>query len=137
MVLVLRLKEGTYTIGSLESLKWFFVNALFLGVRSIFMDFILLTPLSVIFYSMMGAKVDKGVQINSNSVADLSLLEIGSGSVIGGNATVIGHIFERDGLKLMRVKIGKGVVIGLNSVIMSGAIIEEGAVIAAGAIVPK
>jgi hypothetical protein len=137
MMLGIRLQEGTHRLGSKESIKWFFVNSLFWGVRALFMDFILLTPLAPTFCRMMGAKIGQGVQINSNRVADLSLLEIGDGSVIGGNATVIGHIFEPGGLRLSKVKIGKGVLIGLNSIVMPGVTIGDGAIVAAGAIVPK
>ena len=135
--LFIHLKEGEYKIGTPETLKWFFVNALFLIVRTVFMDFMTLTPFCSLFYRMMGAKLGLNVQINSKNVADHSLLEIGDNSVIGGNATVIGHIFEPRGIRLMKVKIGKNVVIGLNSVIMPGVVIGDGAVIAAGAIVPK
>lgn len=133
----LRLREGDYPMGHPETLKWFLVNALFLGLRATFMDFMLLTPLCSLFYRMMGAKLGLGVQINSKNVADLSLLSVGDNTVIGGNATVIGHVFERRGMRLKRVKIGKNVVIGLNSVIMPGVEIGDGAVVAAGVIVPK
>ena len=135
--LFIRLKEGEYKIGTPETLKWFFVNALFLSVRTVFMDFMQLTPFCAFFYRLMGAKLGRNVQINSKNVADHSLLEIGDNTVVGGNATVIGHIFETRGLRLMKVKIGKNVVIGLNSVIMPGVVIGDGAVVAAGAIVPK
>ena len=136
-VLRIRLKEGSYKIGTPETLKWFFVNALFLSVRTVFMEFMMLTPFCSLFYRLMGAKLGRNVQINSKNVADHSLLEIGDNTVIGGNATVIAHIFESGGIKLMKVKIGRNVVIGLNSVIMPGAQIGDGAVVAAGAIVPK
>ena len=137
MILAINLREGEYKIGSLEMLKWFFVNALFISVRTVFMDFMMLTPFCALFYRMMGARLGRNVQINSKNVADHSLLEIGDNAVIGGNATVIGHSFESKGLKLAKVRIGKNVIIGLNSVIMPGVTIGEGAVIAAGAIVPK
>ena len=101
------------------------------------MDFMLLTPFANLFYRMMGAKLGLNVQINSKNVADLSLLEIGNNSVIGGNATVIGHIFERKGLKLKKIKIGSNVVIGLNAVIMPGCEIGDNAVIGAGAVLLK
>lgn len=136
-VLFINLKEGDYKIGSLEMLKWYFVNALFLCVRTAFMEFMMLTPLCALFYRLMGARLGKNVQINSKNVADHSLLEIGDNSVIGGNATVIGHSFESKGLHLERVKIGKNVIVGLNAVIMPGVNIGDGAVVAAGAIVPK
>lgn len=137
MVLNLRLKEGQYSFKDPEMLKWFFLNALVQGVKAFFMDFMLLTPFANLFYRMMGAKLGRNVQINSKNVADLSLLEIGDNSVIGGNATVIGHIFERKGLKLKKVKIGSNAVVGLNAVLMPGCEIGEGAVIGAGAVLLK
>ena len=70
-------------------------------------------------------------------LGDIPLLEIGDGAVIGGHATVICHLFEKQGLVIKKVKIGKKVIIGLNSIIMPGAQIGDGAIIAAGAIVPK
>ena len=133
----LRLKEGTFRGDSLEIFKWIFVNAFFLAVKVAFMDFILMTPYCALFYKFMGAKIGRNVTINSKNVMDLSLLEIGDNVVIGGNATVIGHSFEKEGLRLKKVKIGKNVIIGLNAVIFPGVEIGENAVIAAGAIVPK
>lgn len=137
IALNLRLKEGNYDFKNGELLKWYFLNALVQAVKAFFMDFMLLTPFASLFYLMMGARLGQNVQINSKNVADISLLEIGDNSLIGGNATVIGHIFERKGLKLKKVKIGKNVVVGLNSVIMPGVEIGDGAIVAAGAIVPK
>jgi hypothetical protein len=43
----------------------------------------------------MGANIGCNVQINSSYCADLSVLELGDGAVIGGHATVICHSFER------------------------------------------
>ncbi|MBF0505117.1 MAG: acyltransferase [Candidatus Omnitrophica bacterium] len=137
MILQLRLKEGSFSFKDGELFKWFFLNALVQAVKAFFMDFMLLTPFSNLFYRMMGARLGMNVQINSKNVADLSLLEIGDNTVIGGNATVICHLFERRGLRLKKVKIGANVVIGLNSVIMPGVQIGDHAIIAAGAIVPK
>ena len=137
MALNLKLKEGTCGFQDKELFKWYFLNALVQAVKAFFMDFMLLTPFASLFYRMMGAKLGNNVQINSKNVADISLLEIGDNSVIGGNATVIGHVFERKGLKLKKVKIGANVVVGLNAVIMPGVQIGDGAIVAAGAVVPK
>ena len=136
-ILNLNLKEGEYPIPSFGAFKWAFVNSLFLVVSVTFMDFILLTPFCNLLYRLMGVKMGKNVQINSKNVADISLLEIGDRSVIGGNATVICHSFERGRLKLKKVKIGKDVVIGLNSVILPGVEIGDRAMIAAGAVLLK
>lgn len=137
IVLLLNVKEGVYSIGSLTMLKWMMSSALTITVRAFFMDFMLLTPFSSLFYRLMGARLGLNVQINSNRVGDIPLLEIGDNSVIGGNATVICHLFEKKGLVIKKVRIGKNVIIGLNSIIMPGAEIGDNAVIAAGAIVPK
>ena len=60
-----------------------------------------------IYYSMMGCKIGKGVQINSSFVNDCFMVEIGERTIIGGDATINGHLFERDGIHLSKVKIGK------------------------------
>ena len=133
----LKLKEGEFDIGSLEIFKWVLVNAFFMVVKVAFMDLILLTPYCVLFYRLMGARIGRNALINSKNVGDLSLLEIGDNCTIGGSATIIAHSFEKGGLILKKVKIGRNVIIGLNSVILPGVEIGDNAVIAAGAIVPK
>jgi len=137
LLLGLRLREGEYPMFSWGSIRWACANALQLVVTITFMDFVLLTPFASFFFRLMGAKVGRHVQINSKYCADLALLEIGDGAVIGGHATVIGHSFERGKLILKKVKIGRKAVIGLNSVVLPGAEIGEGATVAAGAVVPK
>lgn len=137
IVLRLNLKEGEYQIASIGMMRWMFINALYTIVSITFMDFILLTPIAPLFFSLMGAKVGKNVQINSKICADLSLLEIGDNTVIGGHATVICHSFERNRLILRKIKIGKNVVIGLNSVVLAGAEIGDGAFITAGAVLGR
>jgi hypothetical protein len=137
LLLRLDLKEGEYPLVSLGMVRWMIVNALMLLVVTSFGDFILATPVAPLFFRLMGARVGKGVQINSGHCADFCLLELGDHSVIGGHATVIAHSVERGKLILKKVKIGKNVVIGLNSIVLPGAEIGDGAIVAAGAVVPK
>ncbi len=137
VVLGLQVKEGVHPVGSIPMLKWMMASALYIAVRGTFMEFILLTPFCAAFYKLMGATIGQNVQINSSRVGDISLLEIGDNSVIGGNATVICHSFEKNGLHIKKVKIGKNVIIGLNAIVLPGCEIGDGAVIAAGAVLPK
>ena len=137
IVFRLNLQEGEYRIASFGIYRWMFINGLYMIAAITFMDFVLLTPFSILFFRLMGAKVGKNVQINSKKCFDLSLIEIGDNTVIGGYATVMCHSFERNRLILRKVKIGKNVVLGLNSVVMSGAEIGDGAFITAGAILGK
>lgn len=137
ILLRVRVSEGEFPLLSLEAAMWGLSMALKSPVSHTFMDFIVLTPFIVFFLRLMGAKVGRGVHINSKSCADPLLLEIGDGSVVGGHATIIGHTFERGKLILKKVTIGRHVVVGLNAVILPGAVIGDGAIIAAGAVVPK
>lgn len=137
IVFKLNLKEGEYRIGSAGAFRWMFVNGLYMIASITFMDFLQLTPFAALFFRLMGAKIGKNVQINSKQCFDLSLVEIGDNAVIGGYATIMCHSFERGRLILRKVKIGKNVVLGINSVVMAGSQIGEGAFITAGAILGK
>ena len=133
----LDLREGEHRLASPGMLKWYVSNGLQLLVWTTFGDFLLLTPFAALFYRLMGAKLGLNVQINSKYCADLSLMEIGDGAVIGGHATVIGHSFEPRGLILRKVRIGRRAIVGLNAIVMPGVEVGEGAVIGAGVFVPK
>ncbi len=133
----LRLKEGDYPLFSRAAFHWAFCGGLQLLVGFTFIDFILLTPFANLLFRLLGARLGRNVQINSKCIADASLLEIGDNTVIGGSATIIGHIVERGKLKLRSVKIGNNVTVGLNSVIMPGCEIGDHAVIGAGAVLLK
>ncbi|MFH0790186.1 MAG: DapH/DapD/GlmU-related protein [Candidatus Omnitrophota bacterium] len=133
----LKLKEGDYPIFSLGALNWALCGGLQLMITFTFLDFILLTPFANLLLRLQGAKIGKNVQINSKTIADASLLEIGDNTVIGGSATVICHAVERGKLKLRKVKIGKNVTVGLNAVILPGCEIGDHAVIGASAVLLK
>ncbi|MDD5194905.1 MAG: DapH/DapD/GlmU-related protein [Candidatus Omnitrophica bacterium] len=136
-ILFLRLKEGRYPIFSWEAVKWACVSSLYLLINFTFIDFILLTPFANLLQRMLGAKLGKNVQINSKFVFDASLLEIGDNTVIGGGAVIIGHQVERGFLKLRKVRIGKNVTIGSNSIITPGCEIGDNAIVGAGAVLLK
>lgn len=133
----LDLKEGEYRIASFGIYRWIFINGLYMIASITFMDFIMLSSFSILFFRLMGAKIGRNVQINSKKCFDLSLIEIGDNAVIGGYATIMCHSFERGRLILRKVKIGNNVVLGLNSVVMCGAQIGDGAFITAGAVLGK
>lgn len=136
-VLRIHLKEGSHKMFSLEATKWAFISSLYLLINFTFIYFILLTPFANWLFKMLGARVGKNVQINSKFVFDHSLLEIGDNTVIGGGAIIIGHQVERGLLKLHKVKIGKNVTIGSNSIITPGCEIGDHAIIGAGAVLLK
>ncbi|MDP2653445.1 MAG: DapH/DapD/GlmU-related protein [Candidatus Omnitrophota bacterium] len=136
-VLNIRLKEGNHPIFSFEAMKWAFVSSLYLMINFTFIDFILLTPFANLLFRLLGAKLGKNVQFNSRHVYDATLIEIGSNTVVGGGAIILGHIVERGLLKLKKVRIGRNVTIGSHSTIMPGCEIEDGAIIGASAVLLK
>ena len=136
-LLNLKIREVEYGYFSLEAVKWAFVNAMILIVNLTFMDYMRLTPLLPFYYRLMGAKIGKRVQVNTKGIADVSLIEIGDDSVIGGDAVLIGHIAEHGKLKLKKTIIGQKVTVGLGAVIMPGSTIGNGSLIAARSVLSK
>jgi len=90
-----------------------------------------------IYYSMMGMKIRKGAQLNSPNINDAYMIEVGSKTVIGGGASINGHLFEKDGIHLSKVIIGSNCVIGSGAFIAPGCVIGDRAVIASRAVLPK
>ncbi|MDD4202299.1 MAG: DapH/DapD/GlmU-related protein [Candidatus Omnitrophica bacterium] len=133
----LRLKEGMYSMYSIEALKWAFLSSLYLTIHYTFMDFVLVTPFANLLFRMLGAKLGKNVQFNSKFIFDASLLEIGDNTVVGGGAIIDCHMVERGKLKLKKVKIGKNVTLGSHSTIMPGCEIGDSAIISASAVLQK
>ncbi len=136
-LLHLRIQEGEYPLFSAGALKWANYNSFILIVRFTCMNFLRVTPFLNFFHKMMGAKIGKNVQINTSVFADSNLIEIGDNSIIGGDATIIAHVAERNKLIVRRVKIGSNVTIGIMTIVMPGVKIGDGVVIAAGSVIPK
>ncbi|MDP6099421.1 MAG: hypothetical protein QF566_04515, partial [Candidatus Thalassarchaeaceae archaeon] len=81
--------------------------------------------------------IGKGVQLNSRFVNDCFMVEIGPRTVIGGNTVINGHLFEKDGIHLAKIRIGADAVVGTTAQINPGCIIGDKAVIASRAVLPK
>lgn len=127
LIIVGRLKEWRGPYYSAESLKWFLHNGLTYLARFTFLEFVTPSPLSLLFYQMMGMKIGKGVQINSTWISDPSLIEIGAKSTIGGSVTLVAHYGQGGLLVIAPVKIGEGCTIGIKATIMGGVVIGDGA----------
>jgi hypothetical protein len=112
---------------SAESLKWFIHNGLTYLVRFTFLEFVTPSPLSNLFYQMMGMKIGKGVVINTTWISDPSMIELGNKVTLGGSVTLVAHYGQGGILILAPVKIGDNCTIGLKSSIMGGVTVGEGA----------
>ena len=129
-LLPFRLKPFRGGFYSLASIPWYFHNALHYVVRYTFLEFITPSPLNVLYFRMMGMKIGKSVHINSTNISDPALIELEDKVIIGGSVHIIAHYASKGYLVVERVKICKGVTMGLKATIMADVEIGAGAVIA-------
>jgi acetyltransferase-like isoleucine patch superfamily enzyme len=132
-----RVPAGEYRFASVQGILWFLRGVLPYVVSKTFLDFLTLSGINLLYFRLMGARIGKGVQINTKAISDFHLISIGEHSMIGGDAKLIGHVGERGKLKLRPIKIGARVTIGDSAIIFPGVEIGDHAAIGAGAIVLK
>lgn len=120
-----RLKPWRGPYYSFETFKWYLHNGLTYLVRFTFLEFATPTPLSQLFYRMMGMKIGRASTINTTFISDPSLIEIGDHVTIGGSATIVAHYGQGGLLVVAPVKIGSHTTIGLRATIMGGVTIGE------------
>ncbi len=90
-------------------------------------------------------KIGNDVGISGGCICAASRVEIGDGTLVGANATIIDTDFhpiksknrryETDNVKTRPVRIGKNVFIGTGAIILKGAVIPDNSVIPAGSVV--
>ena len=97
-LLPIKPQPGIYPLYSLTTIKWGLCGAFLRLVNLAFLNFITPTFLNILYFKLIGAKVGKNVQINTISINDPWLLEIGDRTVIGGGASINGHSVEKGNL---------------------------------------
>lgn len=95
------------------------------------------TPVWTMYMRLNGARIGRGAWVNSLSLMDHNLLDIGDGAVIGSDAHVSGHVVERGVLMTAPVRVGRHATIGVGCVVGIGTEIGDGAQVGALSVVPK
>ncbi len=95
------------------------------------------TPLWTAHLRLNGARMGRGVYVNSLSISDYNLIECGDNVVIGGGVQLSGHTVESGIVKTARIRLGNNVTIGVGSVVEIGAEIGDDAQVGALSFVPK
>ncbi|HXV59072.1 MAG TPA: hypothetical protein VEK15_00150 [Vicinamibacteria bacterium] len=95
------------------------------------------TPVWAYYMRLNGAKLGRRVYVNSLRVTDHNLLDFDDDVVIGGDVHLSGHTVERGVLKTARVRLGRGVTVGVGSVVSIGVEAGDGCQIGALSFVPK
>src|SRR4029453_10024435 len=78
------------------------------------------SPLWTWYMKLNGARIGSGVYINSLSISDHNMLEMGDGVVIGESVHLSGHTVEGGIVKTGRVRLGRGVTGGLGRMVGHG-----------------
>ncbi len=95
------------------------------------------TPLWTFYLRLNGARLGKGVYVNSLQVNDHNMLEFGDYVVIGDDVHLSGHTVERGIVKTARVRLGRNTTIGLGSVVGIGVETGPNCQVGALSLVPK
>lgn len=106
-------------------------------VRVLVGTFFRSSPLWTWYMKLNGARIGHGVYINSLSISDHNLLEMGDGVVIGEGVHLSGHTVESGVVKTGRVRLGRGVTVGLGSMVGIGVEAGDRCQIGALSVVPK
>ena len=128
-ILSLGVKEGKYPAVSLTTLRWLIYSGIYnLAVRMI-LPVIPMTFFSTLFFKIIGCRIGNNVYLNTWILNDAYLMEIGDNVIIGGATDISCHIYEHGHLKLKRIKIGDGTMIGAHCYISPGVTIGKNCLI--------
>lgn len=95
------------------------------------------TPIWTFYLRLNGARLGKGVYVNSLAVNDHNLLEFDDYVIIGDGVHLSGHTVEHGMVRTAPVRLGHGVMIGLGSVVGIGVEAGPGCQVGALSLVPK
>ena len=118
-------------------LDWLRYVAVSHVVRVVAGTFLRATPLWTWYLRLNGARIGRGVYVNSLALTDHNLLVLGDGVVVGSDVHLSGHTVERGIVRTGRVRVGRGVTIGVGSVVGIDVVIPAGAQVGALSLVPK
>ena len=123
---------------SVNSIAWYYHNALTYLVRYTVLNLITPSPLNVVYFKLMGMKIGKGVLLNTSNISDPCLIVLEDYVTIGGSAFLMAHYGMKGFLVIDKLHIKKGAMVGLAAKLLGGVTIGENAVIAPNAVVlPK
>lgn len=134
-----RTEPGEYEIHeySWKVIRWASYNASINVVRIFCGEAMRSTPLWTYYLKANGAKIAKGVYVNTARLFDHNLLVLHEKAVVGGDAKLIAHLVEGGKIKAQPVVVGRRAVVGINSVVGPGVEIGDNSAVGAMSFVPK
>jgi acetyltransferase-like isoleucine patch superfamily enzyme len=81
------------------------------------------------FFRICGMRLGRGARINTFLIMDPYLIEIGAGSLIGGDACLAPHVYEGGFLILEPIRIGANCLIGGHAFVAPGVVVGDGSTV--------
>nr|HAT8713900.1 amino acid adenylation domain-containing protein [Legionella jordanis] len=124
-ILLGKVKPGTYKLWGWFYFRWWLVERL---QKNIFSPKHLIgSPLIVLYYRLLGAKIGKNCYIASTNIAVHDQLTIGDNSSIGFDSRLLGYVVEDGWLKIASITIGDRCFVGARSVVSINTVIHDNA----------
>jgi len=86
---------GEIPIHSFKIWPWYNYNGMLFMFNTIYGRFARLTSLYPVYLRMMGAHIGRDAVVNTHHIYDLDIISIGDRTVIGANASILGHVGEK------------------------------------------
>ncbi|KAI9199255.1 uncharacterized protein BJ171DRAFT_519309 [Polychytrium aggregatum] len=130
-LLVGRAREGSVPIYSLRYLRWWIVKTLVVSLNLSDFQGSFLLPF---IHRLLGAKIGRDCQILSIHVDGFDLLEMGEGSTIGNDATVVAYEYANGYVHFKKIKIGSNCVVSAGAVVEAGAVMRDDSEVQVGSL---
>ena len=152
--LSLGMKPGRYPAVSLTTLRWLVYSGIYTLAHRTILPLIPMSPFLNLFFRIIGCKMGKNVKLNTWTLNDAYLIELGDNVIVGGETDLSCHLFEHNKLILKKivvesdsligahcyispgVHVGKRCLIGLYSFIRQDTVVPDGSKITALAGLP-
>jgi hypothetical protein len=122
-------RPGRHPAASRTTLLWMFLNGMHTIVIRAFLPLVPMTFFSMMYFRLAGCRIGRNVWITTPFLLDPYLISIGDGTVIGGDAVLTSHLFEKGILLLAPITIGSDCSVGAHALISPGVAVGDRATI--------
>lgn len=128
---------GEIPVRSFRIWPWLNYNGMLFMFNTIYGRFARATAIYPWYLRGMGAKIGREVVVNTHHVYDLDIIEIGDRTIIGANASILGHVGEKGKMLRQPVRIGANCTIGQYANVFPGVTMGDNCHVGAMSLVPK
>jgi acetyltransferase-like isoleucine patch superfamily enzyme len=128
---------GEVPVRSFRIWSWYNYNGMLFLFNTVFGRFARLTSIYPMYLRMMGARIGRDAVVNTQHIYDLDIITIGDKTIIGANASILGHVGEKGKLVRQPIRIGSHCTVGQYANIFPGVTMGDNCHVGAMSLVPK